>query len=142
MILISLLHLETDIELMKAGIELSFGWRRVALKEAIIAITRAVRAGFNTREKMTLALPQFSDYRLALALDALFTAGMAENHVGVLVLSPDIELVIHLSASRFNLPIDPNDFDKSMQRAVIYRLGARNPAGVEVLLKTFFVEYS
>jgi hypothetical protein len=124
---------------MSQEIELSFAWRRPALREPIIGITKAVWAGFDTKDKIFSSLPQFSEYRIALALDALITARMAENNFGVLSVHTDMDLVMHLSHSKFNLPMDKDSF-KALQRLVIHRLGARNPAGVEVLLKAITKE--
>jgi hypothetical protein len=119
---------------MQPQIELSFVWRRQSIKESIIAVTKAVGAGFNTKEKLTASLPQFSIYRIALAIDALITAGMAENTLGVLSIHPDMEIVFELADSKLVLPLTINEADASMRRVIINKLGSKNPAGVESLL--------
>jgi hypothetical protein len=119
---------------MQPQIELSFVWRRYSIKESIIAVTKAVAAGFNTKEKLTASLPQFSIYRIALAIDALITAGMAENNLGVLSIHPDMDIVFELADSKLVLPLTIDEADASMRRVIINKLGSKNPAGVESLL--------
>jgi len=63
---------------MQPQIELQFYWRRQDIKEAIYAVTKAVAAGYDTKDKLLAVLPQFSTYRIALAIDALITADMAK----------------------------------------------------------------
>lgn len=119
---------------MQPQIKMTFSWRRAAMKESLIAISKAVSAGFNTRERLIAALPQFSVYRLALALDVLITADMAENHLGVLSIHPDMERVFALAGSTLLLPIDIANVDAAVRRIMLNKLGAKNPAGVESLL--------
>jgi len=125
---------------MQPQIEMSFDWRRRSTKESIIAVTKAVGAGFNTKEKLTTSLPQFSVYRIALAIDALITAGMAENNLGVLSIHPDMEIVFELADSKLVLPLTVYEADASMRRVIINKLGCKNPAGVESLLYVKIVE--
>jgi hypothetical protein len=125
---------------MQPQIELSFVWRRRSIKESITAVTKAVGAGFNTKEKLTASLPQFSIYRIALAIDALITAGMAENNLGVLSIHPDMDIVFELADSKLILPLTVDETDASMRRVIINKLGSKNPAGVESLLHAKIVE--
>jgi hypothetical protein len=125
---------------MQPQIELSFVWRRRSIKESIIAVTKAVGAGFNTKEALTASLPQFSIYRIALAIDALITAGMAENNLGVLSIHPDMDIVFELADSKLELPLTVDEADASMRRVIINKLGFKNPAGVESLLRAKIVE--
>ncbi|MBU9828773.1 hypothetical protein J1779_02375 [Rahnella sp. FC061912-K] len=119
---------------MESQLEMSFIWRRSSKKESLIAVTKAVNAGFNTREKLVSSLPQFSLYRIALAIDALITADMAENNFGVLTIHPDMNIVFELVASTFVLPVPAQQMDATTRRMIINRLGCSNPAGVESLL--------
>ncbi|CAA9890674.1 conserved hypothetical protein [Candidatus Methylobacter favarea] len=125
---------------MQPQIELSFVWRRQSIKESIIAVTKAVGVGFNTKEKLTACLPQFSIYRIALAIDALITAGMAENNLGVLSIHPDMDIVFELADSKLVLPLTVDEADASMRRVIINKLGSKNPAGVESLLHAKIME--
>jgi hypothetical protein len=125
---------------MQPQIELHFSWRRRAIKESILAVTKAVCAGYNTKDKLTSALPQFSIYRIALAIDALITAGMAEINLGVLNISSDMDIVLNLAGATFLLPLAAEDADAAMRRVIINKLGCKNPAGVESLLLAKVVE--
>lgn len=69
---------------MQQQIEMQFQWKRHETKEVIVAVTKAVILGYNTKDKLLAVLPMFSTYRIALAIDALITADMAENNFGVL----------------------------------------------------------
>ena len=120
---------------MQPQIELQFYWRRKDIKEAIIAVTTAVAAGYDTKDKLLAALPQFSTYRIALAIDALITADMAENNLGVLKIHPDMDIIFELLKVKFVLPLGVKDAKApGVQRILINRLGCKNPAGVETLL--------
>jgi hypothetical protein len=121
---------------MQPQIELYFTWRRKAVKESIVAVTKAVAAGYNTKDKLTSALPQFSIYRLALAIDVLISAGMAENNLGVLNINTDMDIVFELADTKFLLPLAVDDANALVCRAIINKLGCKNPAGVESLLHT------
>jgi hypothetical protein len=125
---------------MQPQIELQFSWRRRAIKESIIAVTKAVCAGYNTKDKLTSALPQFSIYRIALAIDALITAGMAENSLGVLNINSDMNIVFELADEKLLLPLAAEDADDAMRRVIINKLGSKNPSGVESLLFAKVVE--
>lgn len=122
---------------MQPQIELQFYWRRQDIKEAIIAVTKAVTAGYNTKDKLLAALPQFSTYRIALAIDALITADMAENNLGVLTIHSDMDVVFELIKGKFLLPLSVKEStDSGLRRLLINKLGCKNPAGVETLLNT------
>lgn len=122
---------------MHAQTELKFYWKRKEIKEAIFAVTKAVAAGYNTRDTLLAALPQFSKYRIALAIDALITADMAANNLGVLTIHPDMDIVFELVKRPFVLPLTVADANaRGVRRMLINRLGCNNPAGVDMLLKT------
>lgn len=124
---------------MPPQIELQFSWRRQDIKEGIVAVTRAVAAGYDTKDKLLAALPQFSNFRIALAIDALFTAGMAENNLGTLTINPDMAIIFELIKRNFVLPLSLEDAKApSVRRILINKLGCKNPAGVEALLNTKF----
>lgn len=126
---------------MPPQIELKFYWRHQDIKEAIYAVTKAVAAGYSTRDKLLTVLPQFSTYRIALALDALITADMAKNNLGSLTIHPDMEIVFELLKDKFMLPLSLKDAkDPAMRRVLLNKLGCKNPAGVETLLHTNVAE--
>ncbi len=126
---------------MPPQIDLKFYLKRPDVKEAIIAVTLAVAAGYNTRDKLLGALPQFSTYRIASAIDALITADMAENNLGVLTISSDMDIVFELLKRRFVLPLSVKDAKApGVRRVLINKLGSKNPAGVEALLNLNIAE--
>ena len=121
---------------MPQQIEMQFLWRRHEMKEVIVAVTKAVILGYNTKDKLLAALPMFSTYRIALAIDALITADMAERNLGVLCIHPDMQIVFELLKRKFMLPMSEEQARSSAGlRYVINQLGAANPAGVEALLR-------
>ena len=82
------------------------------------------------------ALPMFSTYRIALAIDALITADMAENNFGVLCIHPDMQIVFELLKRKFTLPMSEEQAKSpAVRRYMINQLGSSNPAGVETLLR-------
>lgn len=121
---------------MVQQIDMQFQWRRHEMKEVIVAVTKAVTLGYNTKDKLLAALPMFSAYRIALAIDALITADMAEVNLGVLCIHPDMQIVFELLKCKFALPMSAEQANSSAaRRNVINQLGATNPAGVEALLR-------
>ena len=117
-------------------IEMQFQWKRHEMKEVIVAVTKAVILGYNTKDKLLAALPMFSTYRIALAIDAFITADMAENNLGVLCIHPDMQIVLELLKRKFVLPMSEEQAKSpAVRRYVINQLGATNPAGVETLLR-------
>jgi hypothetical protein len=120
---------------MQPQIELQFYWRRQDIKEAIYAVTKAVAAGYDTKDKLLAVLPQFSTYRIALAIDALITADMAKNNLGSLTIHPDMDIVFELLKGKFVLPLSLTDAKApAMRRVLLNKLGCKNPAGVETIL--------
>ena len=121
---------------MQPEIEISFRLRRKEVKEAIFAISEAVSAGYDVKDTLQAALPQFSPRRIALAIDALITANLAEVKLGVLkVHSEDMDVLFELLKKKFVLPLCLEDAkDPRMRREFIRKLGCRNPAGVEMLV--------
>ena len=121
---------------MQQQIEMQFQWKRHETKEVIVAVTKAVILGYNTKDKLLAALPMFSTYRIALAIDALITADMAENNFGVLCIHPDMQIVFELLKRKFTLPMSEEQAKSpAVRRYMINQLGSRNPAGVETLLR-------
>jgi hypothetical protein len=121
---------------MPQQIEMQFRWRRHEMKEVIVAVTKAVILGYNTKDKLLAALPMFSTYRIALAIDALITSDMAESNLGVLCIHPDMQIVFELLKRKFMLPMSEEQAKSpAVCRYVINQLGAANPAGVETLLR-------
>ncbi|MCY9824137.1 hypothetical protein [Aeromonas media] len=116
--------------------EITFHWRDKNLKDAVLAIYYAVAWGYNTQEKLLMALPQFSKNRLLLALDLLFTSGMASANLGVLTVSEDIRLIERIVETKFVLPIQVDDLTAPVKRKVALGLGLKNAAGIDVLLFT------
>ncbi|RMX02050.1 hypothetical protein EBQ25_02130 [Allofranklinella schreckenbergeri] len=126
---------------MQPKIELQFYWRRQDIKEAIYAVTKAVAAGYNTKDKLLAVLPQFSTYRIALAIDVLITADMAKNNLGSLTIHSDMDIVFELLKGKFLLPLKLEDAKMpAMRRVLLNKLGCKNPAGVETLLNINAVE--
>lgn len=126
---------------MQQQIELKFHWRHKDIWEAIYAVTKAVFAGYDTKDKLLAALPQFSTYRIALAIDALITADMAANNLGSLKIHPDMNIVFELLERSFVLPLSLQDAKTPASRRVLLnQLGCKNPAGVETLLKINIAE--
>lgn len=122
---------------MQPQIELQFYWKRQEIREAIAAVTKAVAAGYNTKDKLLAVLPQFSIHRIALAIDSLITADMAENNLGSLTIHPDMDIVFELLKGKFMLPLSAKEAKApGVRRVLINKLGCKNPAGVETLLKT------
>lgn len=122
---------------MQPQIELKFYWRHQDIKEAIYAVTKAVAAGYDTKDKLLSVLPQFSTYRIALAIDALITADMAKNNLGSLTIHPDMDVVFELLKGKLVLPLSLKDAkNPAMRRVFFNKLGCKNPAGVETLLNT------
>ncbi|MBW0295962.1 hypothetical protein B4P00_06905 [Shewanella xiamenensis] len=120
---------------MQPQIELQFYWRRQDIREAIYAVTKAVAAGYDTKDKLLAVLPQFSTYRIALAIDALITADMAKNNLGTLTIHPDMDIVFELLKGKFLLPLSLAAAKApAMRRVLLNKLGCKNPAGVETLL--------
>ncbi|PAT40323.1 hypothetical protein CK623_06465 [Vandammella animalimorsus] len=121
---------------MQPKIELRFYWRRQEIKETIYAVAKAVAAGYNSKDKLLAALPQFSTYRIALAIDTLITADMAKNNLGSLAIHPDMDIIFELLKRKFVLPLSLKDATTpEMRRILLNRLGCQNPAGAEMLLK-------
>ncbi len=116
--------------------ELTFHWRDKNLKDAVLAIYYAIASGYNTQETLQMALPQFSKNRLLLALDLLFTSGMASANLGVLTVSEDIRLIEQIVETKFVLPIQVDDLTTPVKRKVALGLGLKNAAGIDVLLFT------
>ncbi|WP_312410249.1 hypothetical protein [Pseudescherichia sp.] len=120
---------------MPSQIELQFYWRRQDIKEAIFAVTKAVEAGYDTKDRLLQALPQFSLNRIAMAIDSLISAGMAENNLGVLTIHPDMNIVFELFKTKLVLPVSSEHRKiPELRRLIISKLGCKNPAGVEALL--------
>ena len=120
---------------MQPQIEVHFFWRRRELKEVIYAVTKAVFAGYNTKNKLITVLPQFSTYRIALAIDALITADMATINLDSLTIHPDMDIIFEIVKDKFTLPLDlDNAKDPIIQRILINKLGCKNSAGVQSLL--------
>ena len=122
---------------MQPVTEVSFLWRRWELKEAVFAITKAVAAGCDTKDSLQAALPQFSPRRIALAIDLLIAADMADVKLGVLEVHSDMDVVFGLLKNeKFVLPLSLEEARApGMCRKLIHGLGCRNPAGVEALVR-------
>ncbi|WP_323952250.1 hypothetical protein [Aeromonas hydrophila] len=116
--------------------EITFHWRDKNLKDAVLAIYYAVARGYNTQDKLLMALPQFSKNRLLLALDLLFSSGMASVNLGVLTVSEDIRLIERIVEEKFELPIQVAELTPPVKRKVALGLGLKNAAGIDVLLFT------
>ena len=122
-------------------VELQFYWRYFAIEEAVFAVTKAVMSGYNTKDKLLSVLPQFSLHRIALAIDLLITADMLENNLGELTIHTDMNIIFELLNNKFELPLSINEIQTpGIRRLLLNKLGCKNPAGVEMLLNTKFVE--
>ena len=122
-------------------VELQLYWRHFAIEEAVFAVTKAVMSGYNTKDKLLSALPQFSLHRIALAIDLLITADMLENNLGELAIHTDMNIIFELLNNKFELPLSIDEMQiPGIRRLLLNKLGCKNPAGVEMLLNTKFVE--
>ena len=123
---------------MQPMTEVSFHWKHWEVKDEIFAVTKAVSAKFNTKDKLLTALPQFASRRIALAIDVLISANLAQLNLDVLdVQTDDMNVVFELvkNDAKFELPMSLEAAkDPRMPRWIIHRLGCRNPAGVETLV--------
>ncbi|MFZ7337026.1 hypothetical protein ACLS0R_12280 [Comamonas jiangduensis] len=120
--------------------KVSFGWNRSlrANKEAIIAVSRAVAYGYNTREKILKVLPQFAPHRLVLAIDALVSSNMAQVNMGILSVHKDmtmVEVITKPTNTGFVIDMGIEELKKSsVMRQLYMEMGADNTAGVESLV--------
>ena len=122
-------------------VELQLYWRHFAIEEAVFAVTKAVMSGYNTKDKLLSVLPQFSLHRIALAIDLLITADMLENNLGELTIHTDMNIIFELLNNKFELPLSMDEMQiPGIRRLLLNKLGCKNPAGVEMLLNTKFVE--
>ena len=122
-------------------VALQFYWRHFAIKEAIVAVAKAVMSGYNTKGTLLSALPQFSLHRIALAIDLLITADMLENNLGELTIHTDMNIIFELLNNKFELPLSINEIQTpGIRRLLLNKLGCKNPAGVEMLLNIKYVE--
>lgn len=133
---------------MQNNIEVTFSWQSSYrdIGTAIIAVSRAIVSGHNTRDTLLNALPQFNESRIVLALEALFTSEMLENNLGTLTVHQDMNIVFELLKGKYILPLKYLDVIQSEERQypkteivrwIIYNFGCENPSGVELLLKTY-----
>ena len=121
---------------MQQQVEMQFQWKRHETKEVIVAVTKAVILGYNAIDKLLAMLPMFSTYRIALAIDALITADMAENNFGVLCIHPDMQIVFELLKRMFTLRMSEEQAKSpAVRRYMIIQVGSSNSAGVETLLR-------
>lgn len=120
-------------------IRLTFSWRVMNAKECYLAICAAVRSGFDTRETLLAALPQFSVNRLVMALDTLIAADMAHINIGRVVIDNDMLLIEALAAGHpLDLPLEAQQVARNapLLNAILLGIGIKNPAGALVLLKS------
>lgn len=131
---------------MQDSIEVSFSWKTSYrdIGMAIIAVSRAIEAGHKNRKTLLAVLPQFSINSITLALDALFTAEMLENNIGVLTIHQDMNIIFELLKGKYILPIKYSDViqneDKKwlkpeVGRVMLYKFGCKNPSGAELLIQ-------
>ena len=120
-------------------VRLTFSWRAMNAKECYLAICAAVRFGFDTRETLLAALPQFSVNRLIVALDTLIAAEMAYINMGRLTIDKDMLIIEALAAGHpLDLPLEMQQLKRTppLLNAILLSLGIKNPAGSLVLLKS------
>lgn len=138
---------------MQNNIEINFSWKPSyrEISTTIIAVSRAIEAGHNTRETLLAVLPQFGRNRIILALDALFTAEMLENNIGVLTVHKDMNIIFELLKGKYILPLKYSDIIQSeddkrlksgISRIIFYKFGCQNPSGAELLLNINIQEYN
>ena len=97
--------------------------------------------GYNTKDQLLSVLPQFSLHRIALAIDLLITADMLENNLGELTIHTDMNIIFELLNNKFELPLSIDEMQiPGIRRLLLNKLGCKNPAGVEMLLNTKYVE--
>lgn len=115
-------------------VKLSFQWRSSQSKECYIAISEAVRLGYNTNDALLAVLPQFSINRLVQGLDKLLAAEMAHLNMETLSIDDDMRIVEALAAGQVlhGEQLDRND---PLMSKILMGIGVRNPAGALALLK-------
>lgn len=119
-------------------VKLSFQWRIWQLKECYIAISEAVRLGYNTNDALLAVLPQFSINRLVQGLDQLLAAEMAHLNMETLSIDEDMRIVEALAAGQvLELPLHGEQLDRNdpLMSKILMGIGVRNPAGALALLK-------
>lgn len=121
---------------------ITYRWRRSKenLKEPILAIYYAVKHGYNTRDDLIAALPQFSRSRLLLALDALLSANLAEINLDILSVSEDVAIIQKIVNDPIDLDIAAEEVTPAIIRQISMAIGLSNPAGVEALLRATAVK--
>lgn len=117
--------------------QITYRWQRSKqnLKEPIYAIYYAVKHGYNTREDLLAALPQFSKNRLLLALDALLSANLAEINLNVLSVSDDVAIIQKIVNDPIDLDMAAEDVTPPVIRQISIAIGLSNPAGIDALLR-------
>ncbi|CAG9269766.1 hypothetical protein [Paraburkholderia caribensis] len=118
-----------------ARTRLTFSWHPARHKECYQAIHAAVRLGYNTRDAIVAALPQFSVNRLMLALESLIAAEAATVRDCQVTLAQDMQLLETIVQSPLFLPLKRTECTVPVVVDILRRLGVTNPAGAMGLLR-------
>lgn len=120
---------------MQEQISIEFSWRNKDNKEVIFAVCKAVAFGYNTKDSLLAALPQFSIHRIARAIDILITADMASINFDYITIHSDMNIVFELAKKKIILPLGKEEAKNVLvQRIILNNLKCQNPAGVQSLL--------
>lgn len=103
-------------------------WKREIDNAECIAIMYAVDSGYNTRDDLIFALPQFSKNRIEAALTILFAAQLVTVQIDQLILAPDAMLIDEIMMSpNIILPIAADEVVIPFMLNVFKQLGIENP---------------
>ena len=103
-------------------------WKREIDNAECIAIMYAVDSGYNTRDDLIFALPQFSKNRIEAALTILFAAQLVTVQIDQLILAPDAMLIDEITMSpNIILPIAADEVVIPFMLNAFKQLGIENP---------------
>ena len=111
-------------------------WKREIGCAECLAIMYAIESGYNTRDALIFALPQFSKNRIEAALTILFASQLVTVQVDLLILSPDAMLIDKITISpNLILPIIADEVTIPFMLSILKKLGIENPG---LVLDTVF----
>jgi len=116
---------------------IAFHWDNDIGNAECIAIMYAIDSGYNSREALIYALPQFSHNRLENALTTLLATHLVTLQIKQLILSPDAMLLDEITNSpALLLPVEGNEVKPHFLLDVLKRLGVSNPGVALGVIKT------
>lgn len=103
-------------------------WKREIENAECLAIMYAIDSGYNTRDALIFALPQFSQNRIEAALTILFASQLVAVQIEQLILSPDAMLIDEITMSpKLILPIVADEVTIPFMLSAFKQLGIENP---------------